>query len=150
MAENTLINGSYHDFSSIGAAVDDSSPIEDLSEISYSHKVERTKFRGKRRQPHGHTKGEYEAEGSITMSLRAAQKLRRRLGQGYMDVPFNIPVTFADDDTQGVITDKLIGCKIKNEENAHSRGTEGLMVKFDLDISYLILDEQEPIQDLRK
>jgi hypothetical protein len=149
MATTPLINGFLHEFASIEAKAN-GQIISGFKELSYSHKKEPAKQHGSSAQPIGRTRGQYDAEGSITMYKRFAQDLTNALGPGYMDVAFTITVNYQPDDLQGIITDTLVGCLIKNDEDSHSEGTDALVTKYDLDIMYIKKGGKAPISGLKE
>src|SRR5262245_3632205 len=91
-----LINGRRYDFSSItlNAA---GTKLTGFTSIKYSHKLTPKKVMGTHPQPIGRTRGEYEAQGSLTLYRQEMDELRTQLGPGYMEVIFDITVSYADD-----------------------------------------------------
>lgn len=135
MADYPVINGFAYSWASIAIRVDGAETVA-IKEISYTHKVERSKIRGAGMRPIGRTRGEYEAEGSLTLYREGWDTLRRKFGAGYMERRFSIVVSYAEEG-QPVVTDELLDCVIASVENNPSQGTDALEVSLDLDIMAL-------------
>lgn len=146
MAQYPLINGLRFDYSSVEIAVG-SATIVGVSELSYSSKLEPGKVRGTSAQVNGRTRGQYEAEGSMTLFKQEADELLALLGPGFMEVAFPVTVHYAESG-QPLITDRLIGARIKSMENSHKEGSDALTVKFDLDLIAIVHNGLAPITGL--
>ena len=146
MATYPDINGLRYDYSSAEINVA-GRVITGVKEVRYSHKLEPGKVRGTSAQINGRTRGQYEAEASITLYKQEAQELIAALGAGYMEVAFEVVVHYADAG-QPVTTDRIVGCRIKSQENSHQEGSDALSVKFDLDVIAVIENGVEPIRNL--
>jgi hypothetical protein len=140
------------------AATGGSLDIVEFNSISYDHKLEPEFVRGAHAQPLGRTRGNYEASGSITLYKAAAAALIKGLGPGYLEKEFDLTVTYGNQPAtvdagaptvggvisgiasagfgaaMGMVTDELIGCRIRNDGNSHSQGGKALEVKLDLTI----------------
>ncbi|MCK5712551.1 MAG: hypothetical protein KAI25_07540 [Hyphomicrobiaceae bacterium] len=132
MADYPKINGQIYSFASteikIGAAI-----YTGLTDISYNQTLEPGIFRGTRPEKLARTIGEHNVEGSFTMVKVEYQELIAALGDGYMQTPFDITVTYAETNSP-IVTDVLTACRITSEEDSHSQGTDALVVACDLDI----------------
>jgi len=132
MADYPKINGQIYSFASteikIGAAI-----YTGLTDISYNQTLEPGIFRGTRPEKLARTIGEHNVEGSFTMVKVEYQELIAALGDGYMQTPFDITVTYAETNSP-IVTDVLTACRITSEEDSHSQGTDALAVACDLDI----------------
>lgn len=128
--EQPLINGNRYDFSSIELQVQGRKFIG-FTEISYSQELDRGYVYGAHSQPLGRTRGQLNMEASMTMLKEDYYELIAALGAGYMEVPFDISVTYADNGER-TKNDQILGCTISGEENSHSAGNEGLAVSVTL------------------
>jgi hypothetical protein len=135
--ENPYINGVRHDFTTLRFMVGVTRYFE-ISELSYSDTLAPGKVRGTGAAIRGRTQGIYDAEGSVSMYkaefqllAQALQILRPDLGFGV--VPFTISASYGKD-AATLLTDVLIGCRIKKVDNSHKEGSDALMVKLDLDV----------------
>lgn len=145
MAETTpLINGKKHQFASVSLKFD-GVEFNEFTKIDYKHNVDRSRVMGNSRETLGFTKGEYKAEGSFSLILREYNNLIAFLGPGYMDVVFDISVSFDDDDGQGMITDEIIGCMFKEPGKSFSKGTDALEVEVSLDVTKIKENGLDPL-----
>lgn len=145
MAQTTpLINGTKHQFASINVSID-GVEFNEFTKIDYKDNVERSRVEGNSRETLGFTKGGYKAEGSFSLILREFQNFIAFLGPGYYDVVFDITVSYDDDDGGGMITDEIIGCRIKEISKSGSKGTDALEVEVSLDVTKLRLGGLDPL-----
>ena len=135
MADYPVVNGFAYSWASVRFRFDGGEVVA-IKDITYSHKVDRAKLRGAGMRPLGRTRGEYEAEGSVTLFREGWDALRAKLGTGYMERRFSISVSYAEAG-QPVVTDELLDCVISSVENNPSQGTDALEVSLDLDIMQL-------------
>lgn len=142
-----LINGLRHDWSSIQIVIDDTFKTIGLKELSYKGSLEPGEVRGTAPQVLGHTLGTYTAEGSFTLYLSEYHALLDQLGDGYLSKVFNVTVNYSPKQGDPVITDKLIGCRIKTADKSHSQSNEPLVVKCDLFVMLLIENGKKPLPD---
>jgi hypothetical protein len=136
------INNRTYSFSSIEADLD-GDLYTAFKSINYSDSLEPGELRGTAVHRLQRTDGEYKAEASIEMSLEEADKLIQKLGNGFMLKAFKVTVQYAPDNMP-VITDELIGCRLKKKDNSNSQGSDPSMVKFDLDPMYIIHNGKLP------
>lgn len=148
MATYPLINGVRYDFSSIEARIAGQLFLG-FKEISYNETLEPGEVRGTSAQLLARTRGEYKAEGSVTLFKQEWAELLALLGNGYLEVVFPIVVHYADT-AMPVITDNLVGVRLKGGDNAHSQGTDPLVVKSDLHIMYIKQAGLKPLTNLRE
>ena len=146
MADYPLINGLRFDYSSVEINAN-GSVLRGVKEISYSHKLEPGLVRGTSAQIQGRTRGQYEPEGSMTLYKQEALELIQALGGGYMEKSFDLVVHFSDFG-QPLITDRVLGCRIKSEEDSHQEGSDALVTKFDLSVIAVIKGGIDPISNL--
>jgi hypothetical protein len=143
-APNPLINGNRHDYSSIEFRLGGGPRTFGVVEISYSHTLEPTAVRGTSAKKIGRTRGQYDAEGSFTVFKTEADEIIAELGDGYLERSFNILVSYAEPGLP-VVSDVLVGCRIKRDEDQHSEGGEPLRVKFDLDVMEIRRSGRRPL-----
>lgn len=145
-----LINGNRYDFSSVELNVA-GALFNGVKEITYSQTLEPGIVRGNRAQVIGRTRGPLDAEGNLTLyklefqSLIAAlQVLGAPTGAGFMEVPFDVVVNYAEVG-QPVITDTLRGCRIKKYEDTGAEGGEAIATSVDLHIMLILSGGLPPI-----
>lgn len=146
MADTPRVNGIDYDYASIEVQADGQVYIS-VSGVNYKHTCTPGKTRGTHAQAVGRTTGEYEASGSLELSKSAARELRTQLGSGYMAKAFDIIVNYAPAG-QPMITDRLLGCRISDEDNSHSSGSDGLTESLELDIWRLKLNDLDPLPNM--
>ena len=120
--------------------------FNEFTKVSYSHTVERVAVEGNQRIILGFTKGTYKAESSFSMTLRKYRELIQFLGNGYFDKTFVVNVSFAPDDGDTIISDEIIGCKLKKTGKDFSKGNDALEVEIELDVVKIKEDGLEPIE----
>lgn len=133
-----LINGHAFSFASIELSIG-GVHVRGFKEIKYSHKREIGKLRGAGVHVLARTRGQYDAEGSLTMWLHEWHQLQSLMGNGWMEGIFTISVIYSEIGPLEAAGDALIGCTITSVEKGGSDGTEGLEVKVD----FHIMDIQE-------
>jgi hypothetical protein len=146
MADNPTINGHRYGWASIEFHIA-GNRRPDITELNYSTKGDPGLVRGAGMRVKGDTRGEADHEGSFTLLKSAAQALVRDLGPGFMRKRFNITASYREDGDEGVMTDELFGCRIKNVEDNPKQGNEPLSVKFDLHIYRITYDGVDPFAE---
>lgn len=151
-----LINGVRRDFSSIELFIA-SVPFIGFKAIDYNDGLEPGVVMGASAMPIGVTRGQYKAEASITMyrsefdllvaNLAAQGATSLPLPKGYMEVFFDISVSYADDADTKVSKDEIVGCRIKKVNNSHSQGSDALEVKLDLHVHHITRNGVSPVSD---
>lgn len=133
-----LINGNRFSWASIVCSAIDED-LTGLRSISYKTNVARSEVRGAGRQRLGFTAGNVSHDASFSMLKEEWENFVSKLDSfgPYLDQVFDIVVTYTDDNNT-TRTDFLVGCRIKGESDDRSNGTDGLEVKVDLDIMYLV------------
>lgn len=149
------INGHVWNFSSVSLVVNTPAPvfISQISEINYEYGVEVGTLRGTGAQKLGTTRGDFDANGSITLYEEEWRKMRTALaavpfpvGGGYLEKKFTVTVRMgelAEVGTQHVLT----GARILRVRRGLSQGVEPNMVGLDLDIMTVMEDGQSPVRD---
>lgn len=142
-----MINGFAYSWASVKIKIDGADAIM-IKELSYKHKVDRAKVRGAGMKPLGETRGEYEAEGSLTLTREGWDQLRNKLGNGYMEKRFGISSSYAEEG-QPTVTDELSGVKISEVENKPKQGTDGLEVTLELSVMGILEGGLNPLNATR-
>ena len=138
-----LINGNRYSFASIELRLLGKRYFG-VKSINYSDSLEPGEVRGTDPQLIGRTKGKYSADASIEMYLREfddfAAQLASQAGAvglpnatGYMEIPFDVIVSFAEDGAP-VITHEIIGARIKKSDHSNAEGSDAISVKNDLHV----------------
>lgn len=160
-----LVNGRRFDFSSVEVKTNGASIVgRAVSSINYSDTLEPGVVRGGSPLPLGLTRGEYTAEASMEMPkeesvLFLAALVAQATGaaallgatgsaipQGYMEVRFEIDVAYAESMLAAAIqVDHLNGCRIKSVSDSHARGADGLMVRLDMFVQYIVRNGLMPM-----
>jgi hypothetical protein len=143
-----LINGKRYSFASIELNFNGLIFLG-FKEISYSDDLEPGEIRGTHPQMLARTIGDYKAEASASMYMEEYNTLIASMGDGFMEQPFDVNATYADDG-QPTVTDRVVGCRIKKNEYSHSQGTDGLIVKVDLHPFYVIHAGKMPLRRMRR
>jgi hypothetical protein len=168
----SAVNGQFFDFTCLqlrlnkatsrGSQSGPSSGLDviEFNAISYSQRLTPEFVRGAHAQPVGRTRGLYEAGGSITLYKAAAAALIKHLGPGYMEREFDLTLSYGNqprgfDSGPGsgsafgndlvLVTDELLGCRIKNDANSHSVGARALESRLELSIMRLKLNGVEAV-----
>jgi hypothetical protein len=135
-----LINGNTFDFSSIEITIGALS-YTNVTEITYSDSLEPGILRGTSAKKKGRTRGEYDAEGSITIYKADLATILAELAAlgvgGYMEASFDVTVTMSEGLVSIPVTDSLVGSRITNIEDSHSQGSDALMSTLTLDLMEL-------------
>lgn len=151
MADYPLINGVAHDWSSVEIDLgEDAGIFTGVTELTYSDNLEPGQAMGTSAQKLARTRGEYSAEGSLSMLLQDSVEFIAALGQGYKEKVFNVTVMYSEPSSGDVITDKLIGCRIGSTEGGGSQGPDALTKTFSLDILRISVNGYDPLVDMLK
>lgn len=128
------INGCYPQFADIECDVEGFDAMMGFTELNYSGGLEPGDVRGNHPQLLGTTRGEYSADGSVTVLRPWFDAMVTRFGDGWMERRFNFNVTIRVDDDTPIVTDNLRRVRFKKHANDGSKGSDPLMVKLDLHI----------------
>lgn len=145
-----LIDGHRYSFSSVELRVA-GRIYTGVTEISYSVSQEPGIVRGTGARPIGRTRGEYTAEGSLTMLKSDYYDLIQALSlraEGYLEASFDVVVTFSEL-FEPPICDVLRGCRITREEDSHSTGGEALTVSLTLSVMEIIRNGAPAVSPFR-
>lgn len=136
------INNRTHSYASVEIDID-GDLYTAVKSINYNDGLEPGELRGTAVHRLQRTDGEYKADGNIELSIAEADQLIQKLGNGFMLKAFKITVQYAPEGGT-VITDELIGVRLKKKDNSNQQGSDPTMVKFDLDIMYIIHNGKLP------
>jgi len=135
-----LINGNRYDYSSVEILIQ-GVPYRGIKSIDYSDSLDPAKQYGTSARPLGRTRGKWDGDGSLEIFKEDAAIIRpviAALGQGgYGEANLTIVVAYGEP-TVGIITDTLIGVRIKKVSDSHAVGNDGITEKWDLDLMDLL------------
>lgn len=142
-----LINGNRYSFASIELRLL-GQRYYGVKSINYSDSLEPGEVRGTDPQLIGRTRGKYSADASIEMYLREFDDFSSKLASlaasvglpsatGYMEVPFDVIVSYAEDGAP-VITHEIIGARIKKSDHSNTEGSDAISVKNDLHVMVIV------------
>lgn len=107
--------------------------LEGITEFEYSDETDIKPAYGAGDTPIGHEDGKYEAKASITLLLEELVPLQKSLPPGarLSDIPaFDVIVEFEIGNQ--IITDRIEGCRFKNNGRAVKQGDGKIAQKIDL------------------
>jgi len=139
-----LINGHVYDFSSIELVFGPALIISRVQSINYEHGVDQGVLRGTSPHMLGSTRGQYDANASLTMYLedwalaKAALMVMPTPG-GFMEKRFPILVTYAEL-TRKPIVDTLTGARVIRVRRGNSVGPDPVSVDLDLHVMRILED----------
>lgn len=133
-----LIQGARHEWSSVSIKIAGDLYIG-VKSIKYSDTLKPSKVRGTHPKAIGRTRGQYDAEASIELYTWEARQIRKKLGPGYKEIPFDIVVAYVEDGAD-TITDTIVGARITKDEGGGQDGPDGLSVPWDLDVMDILWD----------
>lgn len=142
------VNGNKKSWASITLVVG-TRRIRGCKAINYKTTLEPGEVRGEGVQLLGRTRGELKNEGSLELYLDEYQELINELSQGgtgYLEATFDAVVSHSEPNSP-VITDTLVGCRLKGADKGFAQGTDASVVKCDLSIMFILENGQSPITD---
>jgi hypothetical protein len=131
-----LINGHRYSFASIEALFNDI-PMIGFKSLNYGDSLEPGEVYGSRSQLLGATRGKQKATSDFEMYRLEWDFLIRTLGVlgvGFGESYFDISCSYAELN-QPVVTDRLLGCRIKKFDLSNTDGTDPTVVKNELFIT---------------
>lgn len=128
------VNGNQYDWESVEIQLPSGVAIG-VTEIGYSDERGIEARYGKGGTPRGYGRKNYKAEGNMTLDRDEFERLRSALGGSvYKGAPFNVVVSYANDD-QDTVTDSLKDVKItKSDTSAKQDDDNAGAVKVDFTI----------------
>ena len=143
MSQNPTINGhEYSHTSLIFMMPDVGEELIGIDSLSYKDSLEPGKTRGTKAGPLGRTKGEYNAEGSMSLNLREADNFEKLLGNRFMEKSFTVMCAYADTGMP-LRSDELIGVRITDKDQPTQQGNEPIKVTYTLDIMKVLWNGRE-------
>ena len=155
-----LVNGARADWASIlltvqGTLIPVNLPIIGENAINYDGEMDGQLVHGAARQPIGKTLGQWSGNASITFYKDTYMALIGSLASqgaftetsGYMEAFFDLTLSYNLTPSAPLISDRLIGCTIKKESEAHKLGGEALTVTVDLQPTIIQKNGQMPTSD---
>lgn len=136
--DRQLINGRYFDFSSVAVELDGIT-LRDILSIEYTDSLTPQKVKSNSPMPRGRTRGDYEAQGSFTITRGEFQRFLDYAQTGFGELEFTVVVSYSDGDDPPRV-DRLIGCRIVTPNNSHSAGGGALQVPLTLDVMRIEYD----------
>lgn len=138
MSNQATINGKVFAHASITVAVG-ASKYFGVTSIDYESELETNPVHGTGANQVGAATGALKHTGNLEMLLQHAAKLRRALGQGYMEVPLVITVTYRETAISELHTD-LLDCFIKKDGTSSQQGADPVKVKYELHVNQITRD----------
>lgn len=146
MASTPLINGHLHDYATLVIHLD-GEVIKGVASLNYKDSLDPGEARGNSPLPIGFTIGEYKAEGDFELYLRHDSELIKKLGNGFMQKRFDIVAQYRAQDGGELITDTLVGCRLKSNDASNSKGSDALVRKHDLLVHYIKWNGFNPLEE---
>lgn len=137
-----LINGNAYDHSSIAINVDGARYLQ-VESIEWNDSLEPGKLSGASAFTLARTRGKYDADGNIKMSLADSDALIKAFGHGYMTKVFTITCTYSEPN-QPVSKVDLIGCRFVKTADSSSGG-DPTMRTHDLHILRIVRNGIDPV-----
>lgn len=134
-----LINGHRYSFASIEAFFNDIATIG-FKSLNYGDELAPGELYGSRPQILGATRGKQKATGDFEMYRLEWELLKVSLGLaglGFGETYFDIRATYAEAGMP-VVTDTLIGCRIKKVDLSNADGTDPTVVKCELFVTRVL------------
>jgi len=113
--------------------------LEAITGINYEDRENIDPVYGRGKKPVGYTQTQYMADGSITLLIDEIVGIQKALppGMKLQDIPaFDITVAY-EDESGLIVTDRLRGCKFKNNGRTSGAGDTGAV---DKEIELFILE----------
>lgn len=138
-----FVNGNRCDYSSVVVDVA-GDKFNGVKSINYGHGLDPGIVRGNRAQVIGTSRGKYDAEADIELYLAEYRAFIAKLAllggtrAGYMEVKFQALISFTEGPLSELITDKLVGVRVKKVEHNQSEGNEPITVKCQLHVMSVI------------
>lgn len=141
--EYPYVNGDLYDYSCIKFRLNKKTYTA-VKSINFKDTVNGAWLRGTAQIALGQTPGEYECEASMELGLQECFDIIDDLGDGYMNVRFDVEVQFSVGDKTYQVD--IVGCKGKGFGNAHSAGPDALTVTVDLSPHYIKRNGKMPVK----
>jgi hypothetical protein len=139
------INGTSYDWSSIHISLG-SLITPAIKGIDYSQALEPGEGRGNSSGWLKRTRGQLKPDASFEIYKSEFQDFIDILGDGYMEKVFDVTVSYQEG-TERILTDKLIGCRIKKHADSPKDGSDPPTVKVDLHLHHVVMNGKNPTTD---
>jgi len=143
MATYPLINGRKYDHSSVEIQIG-STLFTGIESLEWTQTLEPGQVRGSRAEKLARTTGEHDAEGSFSLPLEDFAELIAELGDGYMQVPFNLVANYSDEGSN-VTNVQLIGCRITEHTGGSETGGDPAMEEVSIDVMRAEINGLRPV-----
>lgn len=141
--EYPQINGSRHSWASITIDLN-GDKFEGIKEIKYSDSLEPGEVMGTSTRRIGRTRGEAKAEASITLYLSERKAFLAKLGPGGYKKAFQIVCSY--EEAGEIITDTIVGCRVKKVEGGGSSGADAMESAIELDVHKILWNGVDMIE----
>lgn len=146
-----LINGRRHAWSSIEVKIL-GKILTGITEISYKNTIDSADVYGAGREKLDETDGDLKPEASMTLLSEDYYALLDTLApnkEGAFDERFTVVVSYQPRPGDKIITDTILGARIKEGDHSHSRGTEALSVTVPLGVMRILENGHKVIRGMR-
>ncbi|MEZ5017342.1 MAG: hypothetical protein R2800_09845 [Flavipsychrobacter sp.] len=138
-----LINGMEYDWSTVNVMLLNRI-VEGISAVDYDDNVDKVTHKGRGKFGVSRGRGNYEASGSITLSMKEVVAIQRALPKGrrMQDIaPFPIIISYLPDDGSNVIvTDRMNDCEFTNVSRKTKVGDTQFESEFVLEVGSIDWD----------
>ena len=132
------VNGKAFSFASVTLRAN-GIPFRAVKGVDYSSALERQKLYGTDRQAFGRTGGQYKGEASLEIWREQYGDFIESLGDGFMEVEFDVEVQFQEDG-QDMQEAFLPSVCIAKGSTSMTNSADGLSVKIELDVLLPIIE----------
>lgn len=125
-----VINGVSHSWADVSIDLNGEIFVGVLA-LNYSSALEPGEVRGTGPEVLAHTRGDATHEGSLELLKADGEAFLAALGDGFGEVRFTVTASYGAEGLP-VVTDRLIGCRIKNLSQDGAQGTDPSKITLDL------------------
>jgi hypothetical protein len=136
VSSQPAINGRVFGHASITANIDGETYVG-IASINYGSEREIAGAFGTSPQQVGTVLGNVTHTGDFEVYKKEGQRLRARLGNGYLGKVFSFTVTYRETSESELITDEVTAC-IKKDDTSSSTGGDPVKDKFELHVSRVV------------
>lgn len=134
-----MINGTRHSWASVEVELL-GRIVSGITAIEYDDTQEKENVYGAGIYPVSRGRGKYEATAKITLLAYEVDAIQRSLGPGkrLQDIePFDIPVVFMPEGSDGLVTHVIHNVEFTNNKRAVNTGDTNMEVELDLIVSHI-------------
>lgn len=113
--------------------------VEGISAVSYNDSMEKENVQGAGPYPIGRSRGNYEAEASLTLYKEEADALKMSLppGKRLIDIaPFDITIEY-ENESGLILRDKIRNCEFTNDGVEVNQGDGTISTEYTLIVSHI-------------